>query len=236
MAKEYFVFAGVNGAGKSTLYELYPHVPKERINSDEILREKGGDWRNSAAQADAMKEAVKRINEYFKKGKSFNQETTLTGRTIINNIKKAKEQGYTVKVCYVGLNSADLAFQRVNYRVSKGGHGIPEADVRRRYEQSMQNLKEIIPICDKIEIYDNTEDFACVASYKEGQLEFRKECEWLDKYIPKEKEVVQEKITAKNLDTMDMSSWENILSSPRKNVVEKNSLKVQVNEQESQRS
>jgi len=40
MGKEYFVFAGVNGAGKSTLYELYPHVPKERVNADEILRVK----------------------------------------------------------------------------------------------------------------------------------------------------------------------------------------------------
>lgn len=112
-----------------------------------------------------------------------------TGKTIINNIKKAKEQGYTVRVCYIGLKNADLAVQRVNQRVSEGGHGIPEADVRRRYEQSLQNLKKIIPMCDSVEIYDNTEIFLCVAGYENGQQIFRNECEWLDKVI-KENEAV----------------------------------------------
>lgn len=185
MDKKYYVFAGVNGAGKSTFFASSPYAPRERINSDEILTKNGGDWRNSKDQAEAMREAVKKINENFKKGISFNQETTLTGRSIINNIKKAKEQGYFVKVYYIGLNSADLAVQRVDQRVAKGGHGIPETDVRRRYEQSMQNLKEIIPVCNEVDIYDNTNSFVFVASYQEGKLLFRRECEWLDKNIPK---------------------------------------------------
>ena len=103
MDKEYIVFAGVNGAGKSTLYHYIKDVPGKRINSDEILKANGGDWRNNTDQAKAMKEAVKRISDYLKQGISFNQETTLAGYSIINNIKKAKEQGYTVKVFYVGL-------------------------------------------------------------------------------------------------------------------------------------
>ena len=181
--KEYLVFGGVNGAGKSTLYATYKYAPRERVNSDEILKENGGDWRNSTDQAKAMKEAVGRINEYFNKGVSFNQETTLTGRTIINHIRRAREQGYYVKLCYVGLDSADLALERIAQRVAKGGHGIPEADVRRRYEQSLENLKEIIPICDEVNIYDNTHYFTCVAHYDAGKISFRKECEWLDKHI-----------------------------------------------------
>lgn len=180
MKKEYFIFAGVNGAGKSTLYKLYSDIPQKRINSDEILRENGGDWRSSIDQANAMKEAVKRINDYFNRGISFNQETTLAGNSIINNIKKAKEKGYIVKVCYVGLKNADLAIQRVQQRVEKGGHGIAEEDIRRRYGQSLKNLQKIIPICDKVEIYDNTENFFWVASYVNGELEFQNECKWLD--------------------------------------------------------
>lgn len=180
MKKEYFIFAGVNGAGKSTLYNFYPNIPQNRINSDEILRESGGNWKSSTDQANAMKEAVRRINDYLKRGISFNQETTLTGNSIINNIRKAKEQGYIVKVCYVGLESADLAIQRVQQRVEKGGHGIAEEDIRRRYEQSLNNLQKIIPICDKVEIYDNTEIFYWVASYTNGKLDYREECSWLN--------------------------------------------------------
>lgn len=46
----YTIFAGVNGAGKSTLYHSMSmsteEIPKVRINSDEILCEFHGDWRN----------------------------------------------------------------------------------------------------------------------------------------------------------------------------------------------
>ncbi len=217
MDKEYFVFAGVNGAGKSTLYNQYPHIPQKRINSDEILRKKGGDWKNSADQAEAMKEAVKKIKDYFKEGISFNQETTLTGKSIINNIKKAKELGYTVIVCYVGLKNADLAIQRVNQRVSEGGHGIPEEDIRRRYEQSLKNLKEIIPLCDKVEIYDNTDSFSCVACYKNGQLEIKQNCEWLDRALQSEVEESSKNNLENREESFSMRDWESAVERPGNN-------------------
>lgn len=82
----YTIFAGVNGAGKSTIYNtIYQKNFKQaRVNSDEIIHEFKGDWRNSRDQAVAMKEAVKRIKYNFDNGISFNQETTLTGNSIIN--------------------------------------------------------------------------------------------------------------------------------------------------------
>lgn len=47
MTKYYTVYAGVNGAGKSTLYRMQDEINDEkRVNSDEILRSFGGDWRN----------------------------------------------------------------------------------------------------------------------------------------------------------------------------------------------
>lgn len=188
MKKEYVIFAGVNGAGKSTFYNIGKNYPKERVNSDEILRENNGDWRNVQHQAIAMKEAVKRINEYIKKGVSFNQETTLTGNSIINNIKKAKEYGYQVNVYYVGLDSADLAIQRVSHREKNGGHGIEEADIRRRYENSLNNLQKIIPMCDKIEVYDNTTQFTHIATYEQGRQTFVKDCAWLQKALDSQNE------------------------------------------------
>lgn len=183
MEKEYLLFAGVNGAGKSTLYNLCSGIPQNRINPDEILRANGGNWKSSTDQANAMKEAVKRIKDYFKMGFSFNQETTLAGNSIINHINKAKEQGYIVNVYYVGLESADLAIQRVQQRVEKGGHGIAQEDIRRRYVQSLNNLKKIIPICDKVVIYDNTKNFLLVASFVNGSLKFKRACKWLDNTI-----------------------------------------------------
>lgn len=69
-----------------------------RVNSDEIVVANGGDWRNPSDQARAMKEAVKLIKRCINDQCDFNQETTLTGKSIINNIIKAGEKGFKIKM------------------------------------------------------------------------------------------------------------------------------------------
>ena len=53
--------------------------------------------------------------------KSFNQETTLCGKSIIKNIKIAKENGFYVVMNYIGVENPQIAKDRVKLRVSKGG-------------------------------------------------------------------------------------------------------------------
>lgn len=87
--KKYIVIAGVNGAGKSTLYQTLETIKQiDRINTDEIVRS-FGNWKNADDVIKAGKIAVKKIEECFRNGISFNQETTLCGNSIINNITKA---------------------------------------------------------------------------------------------------------------------------------------------------
>ncbi len=85
LVKKYILIAGVNGAGKSTLYQSLQSLQgMPRVNTDEILRD-FGDWRNMADVMTAGKIAVKKIARYFDEGITFNQETTLCGKSIINN-------------------------------------------------------------------------------------------------------------------------------------------------------
>ena len=185
--KIYEIYAGINGAGKSTLYCLRGDESKllNRVNSDEILKENGGDWRSVSDQSRAMSEAVLRIKEYFREGVSFNQESTLTGKSIISNIRKAKELGYSVQMYYVGLDSADLAIQRVKNRVSEGGHGIDEPTIRSRYNTSLENLIEAVKLCDSVAVYDNSGMFKDVGRTENGVwVEFDKQCEWLNRTFP----------------------------------------------------
>lgn len=149
--KKYTIVAGVNGAGKSTLYQLNPRLRNEhRVNADEILRELQLDWRDFSSVLVAGKEAVKRLNTYINEGISFNQETTLCGKAVIKAIKEAKE--------------------RVAHRVSKGGHGVSDEDIERRYAESFEGLKEVLPLCNLVAIYDNTLEFRRFAIYKDGCL------------------------------------------------------------------
>lgn len=184
--KTYKIYAGVNGAGKTTLYHLYDTDKSEkRINSDEILKESGGDWKNSSDQGKAMKEAVLQTKKCFQEGVSFHQESTLTGKSIIGNIREAKELGYSVQLHYIGLDSPGLAVQRVKNRVNDGGHGIEEATIRSRYHASLENLKEVVLLCDNVIVYDNSKEFKDVGRAENGiWIELDKQCAWLYKTFP----------------------------------------------------
>lgn len=168
---KYVVFAGPNGSGKSTLYltnkDIF-NVP--RVNVDEIVCQNNGDWKNAADVVAAGKIAIRKINSCLDSRISFNQETTLCGKSAIQNIKKAKNLGYTIELYFVYVDSVEIAKQRILQRVAAGGHGIPEADIERRYTESLGKLKEVIPLCDKVELYDNSRRFRRVASIKSGKI------------------------------------------------------------------
>ena len=55
-------------------------------------------------------------------------------------------------------------------RVLKGGHGIPESDIEKRYLETFYNLKEILGECDLAAFYDNTEEFRRFAIFRNGKV------------------------------------------------------------------
>jgi len=159
MAKTYTIFAGVNGAGKSTLHNILNQDFGIRINLDEIIRDQYCNaWSDRKVQMLAARSAVRLIKECLNGDKSFNQETTLTGRTIISNMHKAKANGFKVVMYYMGLENVELSIRRVAKRVANGGHGIAEDDLRRRYSNSFENLKLALTLCDIVYICDNSKD------------------------------------------------------------------------------
>lgn len=176
MKKIFYLFAGVNGAGKSTLYNtesLDINIKDTvRINTDEIVR-KIGNWKNDSDQIKAAKIAINLRNDCFQYGKSFNEETTLTGKTILKNIDKAKEQGYELQLFYVGLNSSDIAKERVKNRVEKGGHNIENDVIEKRYYESLKNLKKIISKFDKVYLYDNSIKYKNIFLFSDNTILFK---------------------------------------------------------------
>ena len=65
MKPQYIIIGGVNGAGKSTLYRTNPQIfgATRRLNADEKLRAAGGDWRNPADAARAMRDTVQDLRQ-----------------------------------------------------------------------------------------------------------------------------------------------------------------------------
>lgn len=183
----YNVFAGINGAGKSTLYE---EVDKEklgiRVNADEIAKELG-DFNDPRIQIKAGKIAVIKIKECIENKLDFNQETTLTGRSILRQMQELKNNGYKISLHYVGLENKELAHERVKQRVSQGGHNIPEATIYKRYQESIDNLKEAMSLSDNIKVFDNsrTYDRKTLFIVKENKVIFQSDdiAEWFKKTL-----------------------------------------------------
>lgn len=135
--KIFTLFAGVNGAGKSTLFSVDTAADLGvRLNTDEIVKERGWDWRDATAQLRAGRELLRRQKECLEKGVSFNQETTLSGVSILKAIQTAKAQGYLIRMRYVGVSSAEIAKERVSKRIAMGGHGVSGETIDRRYNAS----------------------------------------------------------------------------------------------------
>ena len=187
MKKVFYLFAGVNGAGKSTLYNL-AMINKNiknsiRINTDEIVKEIG-DWKNNSDQIKAAKIAINLRNDCFIKGKSFNEETTLTGKTILKTIDRAKELGYELQLFYVGVSSPEIAKERIKNRVEKGGHNIENNIVEKRYYESLKNLKDVISKFDKVQLYDNSNKYIEFFSFEDNKILFKtKDIIWASEAI-----------------------------------------------------
>jgi predicted ABC-type ATPase len=56
------------------------------------------------------------------------------------------------------LSSPELHIARVRSRVARGGHDIPEAKIRERYDHSRLNLIRLLPNLTELRVYDNSEE------------------------------------------------------------------------------
>jgi len=154
-----YILSGCNRAGKTTAsYALLPELLecREFVNSDEFAKSLSP-FDPSAASVSASRYMLAKINFLMERRADFSVETTLATRSLVNIIKKAKEQGYAVTLLYFWLATPDMAIERVKNRVEAGGHNIPEDVIRRRYKMGIQYLfRTYIPICDRWVIADNT--------------------------------------------------------------------------------
>ena len=67
------------------------------------------------------------------------------GATGLGVAVDAASRGFELRIWYVGLASPEQHLTRVKARVRKGGHDIPETDIRRRFDQSRLQLIELLP-------------------------------------------------------------------------------------------
>ena len=151
--------AGSNGAGKTTLTRVLERSGALRgvalVNPDAIAR-RLSPTRPEAFALEAGREAIRAVRRHLAARESMAVETTFSGRRGLRLLREAQSAGYRVRFTYVGLESAELAVQRVRQRAAAGGHSVPAEEVVRRYGRSLVNLKKALGVADSADVYDNS--------------------------------------------------------------------------------
>jgi predicted ABC-type ATPase len=156
------VLAGVNGAGKSSLAGAYIRAAGgDYYNPDEFTRSLlSSNPGLDPAQANSLAwtRGKELLEHAIATSGDFVFETTLGANTIPRLLARAAEDGIAVKIYFVGLASVAQHLRRVAARVEDGGHDIPEAKIRERWENSRLNLVRLLPYLAELMVWDNSAD------------------------------------------------------------------------------
>jgi len=134
------IVAGPNGAGKTSYAHAHAADYSYRyLSADEIAEELApGQWETVRVQAGRL--FVRRLKEAIDVGQSVVVESTLSGRSMLRTVARAKSSDYIVSIVFVFLETAEVCIARVHERVLKGGHSVPDEDVIRRFLRSKRNF------------------------------------------------------------------------------------------------
>ena len=149
------ILGGPNGSGKSSAYAKLK-LDGVWVNADEIAKELTETSDGRTAAMAAGRAAIRKLAELISTKISFIYETTLSSQQAINLMRDAKAAGFSVGIYYVALDSVETNIERVRQRVEAGGHGIPEDDIRRRYEGSLDKLAAALGYSDEALLMDNS--------------------------------------------------------------------------------
>lgn len=154
------VLAGTNGGGKSSIGGAQLQAARTPFfdpdaETQALIAANPG-MTLEEANAAAWRIGKERLETAIVDRLSFNFETTLGGSTITRLLRQARANGLRVRMWYCGLSNVELHIARVQRRVRLGGHDIPEAKIRERFDSSRNNLCALLPSLNELMLYDNS--------------------------------------------------------------------------------
>jgi predicted ABC-type ATPase len=154
------IIAGPNGAGKTTFAREF--LPNEAdcpvfVNAD-LIAAGLAPFSPEAAAFRAGRLMLEEIRNHVHRRESFAFETTLSSLMYARLIPKWRRLGYRVRLIYLRLPNPEMAVTRVADRVAQGGHFIPEAVIRRRFDGGWNNFNSKYKLLvNAWALYDNSQ-------------------------------------------------------------------------------
>lgn len=166
------LLAGPNGSGKSTFADrvLTPVAHLPFVNADLIAAAR---WPDAPVEHayDAARAAADERQRLMSDRTSFVAETVFSHPSKVDLVTQAVGLGYVVHM-HVMLVPVELSVLRVLDRVRRGGHEVPEAKIRERYDRLWPLIVAARTAADRTAFYDNSsaaKPFRLVATYERGR-------------------------------------------------------------------
>ncbi|ORU94817.1 MAG: hypothetical protein A6F72_09250 [Cycloclasticus sp. symbiont of Poecilosclerida sp. N] len=176
--KQLWLLAGGNGAGKSTFYrtQLEP-LGLPFINADILAKQLFSEQAEQHSYEAARIAETMRL-ELLQQGRTFCFETVFSHPSKIDFVAQAKTMGYEIVLVFIHLDQISLNQARISQRVSEGGHNVPEDKVKSRIPRTLQNIKQVLPLCNRCYFLDNSRldnPFQQIAEIQNGKLAVKAE-------------------------------------------------------------
>ena len=179
------VYAGPNGSGKSTLTRrLKPFGTY--VNADDLKKEYDLTDLEAAQHAEALR------NSLLERGANFSFETVLSTERNLLLLERAKALGYEIQCIYVLTYDENINVARVRARHAAGGHDVPEDKIRARYHRALALLPRLVNLCDKLLVYDNSDEPVLIFEKKDSYKRISPNGNWT---VTRLKELLEPKNT-----------------------------------------
>jgi predicted ABC-type ATPase len=174
------IVAGVNGCGKSTFAATAAGevalLGQTAINPDQLTQDALVEFPNlggMGANLIGVERAEKAVWKAIAEGKSAAVETVLSSAKFLPVIEAARRRRYRTRLIFIGLPSVELAIERIRTRVAQGGHDVPEAKVRDRWNRAHDNLVVFMRAVDDVLVFSNVGPIPIPVAERVGRATLR---------------------------------------------------------------
>ncbi|CAN5325791.1 zeta toxin family protein [soil metagenome] len=142
----------------------------EFLNADEIAKSLSAENPQSK-KISAGKLFFQKLKNAVENNKSLLIESTLSGRYLKKFLDNVKSENYQITIIFLFADSTEILIERIAERVKKGGHFVPDEDVRRRLVRGKENFWHIYKgLADSWSLFYNmSNDFKKIAAGEDNK-------------------------------------------------------------------
>lgn len=154
------VLAGCNGSGKSSFSNALTPIDVVSFDYDKYFLKNyrsliDNELRDRMAHNMTGSFLEKSIENAIADRKDFCYETNFNSTPMFWP-NKFKNEGYSLEIIFLCLDSVEEAQKRVRIRVENGGHYVPETEVKKRFHEGYENLDKYYSDFNHLHLFNSS--------------------------------------------------------------------------------